>query len=317
MNCRYFYRKGGKMKLRHGNFDAAILMSALFTFLILSCFDTLSVFATSLERTSPDAVTEVTETADEAVTEYTPTPETEVVPEDAAPFTVNDVPYGGEVCEENGKFLLRPAELADFLFGECEYTAGETFAINGETFELFTDRDYVLACGRCIPFPRAVYKDGEVLADASALFSLFGLTYDGVNVTGEPSLPVSAGEFYCADDLYWLSKIIYAESRGEELTGKIAVGNVVLNRVHSDGFPSTVYGVIFDDSCGVQFSPTADGTIYLEPDEESVIAAKLCLEGYTVSDEILYFVNAAIAADSWVQTNRPYVMAIGSHDFYA
>ncbi len=33
------------------------------------------------------------------------------------------------------------------------------------------------------------------------------------------------------DDLYWLSRIIYAEAGAEPISGQIAVGNVVLNRV--------------------------------------------------------------------------------------
>lgn len=47
-------------------------------------------------------------------------------------------------------------------------------------------------------------------------------------------------------DLYWLSRIISAESRGESLKGQIAVGNVVLNRVEEDDFPDTIPAVIFD-----------------------------------------------------------------------
>lgn len=124
-------------------------------------------------------------------------------------------------------------------------------------------------------------------------------------------------DFYDSDEVYWLSKIIEAESRGEPMTGKIAVGNVVLNRVRSDQFPDTVYQVIFDRKHGVQFSPVADGSINRTPSADSVIAAKICLEGYTVSRDVLYFINASIAGSYWVTYNRPYVTTIGNHDFYA
>ena len=43
-----------------------------------------------------------------------------------------------------------------------------------------------------------------------------------------------------AADLYWLSRIISAESRGEAMEGQIAVGNVVLNRVAAEEFPDTI-----------------------------------------------------------------------------
>ena len=43
-----------------------------------------------------------------------------------------------------------------------------------------------------------------------------------------------------------MSRIIHAESGAEPFDGKIAVGNVVLNRVESKQYPNTIYGVIFD-----------------------------------------------------------------------
>ena len=122
--------------------------------------------------------------------------------------------------------------------------------------------------------------------------------------------------YYDADDLYWLSRIISAESAGESLLGQIAVGNVVLNRVSSRQYPNTVYSVIFDRKGGTQFSPVALGTIYKTPTESSVIAAKICLEGYSISDDILFFMNPRIATNNWISKNRPYAFSIGNHDFY-
>ena len=65
-------------------------------------------------------------------------------------------------------------------------------------------------------------------------------------------------EFYDHDELYWLSKLIYAESGAEPFLGKLAVGTVVMNRVDSDEFPSNIVDVIFDKENGVQFTPTAN-----------------------------------------------------------
>ena len=121
---------------------------------------------------------------------------------------------------------------------------------------------------------------------------------------------------YNADDVYWLSRIISAESAGEPFRGQIAVGNVVLNRVKHPSYPSTIYGVIFDRKHGTQFSPVSMGTIYRTPSESSVIAAKICLEGYTLSDEVLFFFNPRIATTNWISQNRPYAFTIGQHEFY-
>ncbi|MBQ8004437.1 MAG: cell wall hydrolase, partial [Oscillospiraceae bacterium] len=95
----------------------------------------------------------------------------------------------------------------------------------------------------------------------------------------------TADEFYNASDLYWLAKIINAESQGEPLNGKIAVGNVVLNRVDSAEFPNTVYDVVFDKKGGVQFTPVANGSINKEPGAESYFAAKICLENYKITNK--------------------------------
>ncbi len=134
---------------------------------------------------------------------------------------------------------------------------------------------------------------------------------------GETETPEEETPSYSEEDLYWLSRIIFAESRGESYEGKLAVGTVILNRVAYHEFPNTVYDVIFDSKYAVQFTPTANGTIYQTPDADSVAAAKQCLEGYRTDPSILYFLNPAIATNFWIVENRPFVMTIGNHDFYA
>lgn len=121
---------------------------------------------------------------------------------------------------------------------------------------------------------------------------------------------------YNADEVYWLARIISAEAGGEPFRGQIAVGNVVLNRVRSRDYPNTIYGVIFDRKYGVQFTPVANGTIYKTPTESAVIAAKICLEGDTLSDTALFFLNPRIATSNWISRTRPYAFTIGGHDFY-
>ena len=121
---------------------------------------------------------------------------------------------------------------------------------------------------------------------------------------------------YDSSALYWLSRIISAEAKGEPFRGQIAVGNVVLNRVASRDYPNTIYEVIFDRKYGVQFTPSVNGTIYEAPTALAVRAAKACLEGYTLSTSILYFFNPSIATSQWIANNCTYVFRIGRHVFY-
>lgn len=121
---------------------------------------------------------------------------------------------------------------------------------------------------------------------------------------------------YDAEDLYWLARVISAESRGEPLLGQIAVGNVVLNRVADRQFPNTVKGVVFDTENGVQFEPVSNGTIYDAPTESALLAAKLCLEGANVVGDCMYFYAPALSAGTWIVNSRTYYTTIGCHRFY-
>ena len=119
------------------------------------------------------------------------------------------------------------------------------------------------------------------------------------------------------DSVYWLSRIIEAEAGGEPFKGKVAVGEVILNRVESNEFPNTIWGVIFDDKFGIQFEPVANGTIYNTPSSESIEAAKVALSGSNYIGDCLYFLNPKIASSNWIVKNRKFYTTIAKHDFYA
>ena len=190
----------------------------------------------------------------------------------------------------------------------------------GLNLTIYADRPYLVANGRYLYLPQGVKTDGEALLVPVRILG----TVLGANVAWDPianDVVLTAGtgpiasfeETYNADDLYWLSHIINAESGNQPLEGKIAVGNVVLNRVASSTFPNTVYSVIYQRS---QFTPVSNGTIKLEPNEESIIAAKLCLDGANTAGNSLYFLNPRTAPNSWAARHCTYVTTIGAHAFY-
>lgn len=126
----------------------------------------------------------------------------------------------------------------------------------------------------------------------------------------------SAGADHDAADLYWLSRIISAESGGEPLMGQIAVGNVVLNRVASKEFPDTIPAVIFDRVDAVQFEPVENGTVYRTPTAQAVEAAQRVLDGENVIGAAMYFYAPALSQGVWINANRTYSQTIGCHRFY-
>lgn len=168
--------------------------------------------------------------------------------------------------------------------------------------------------------PNVIMSDGRIYIPANVFAKAVGMSVsrDGstVRLSGSYSPLISADKFYRADEVFWLARIIHAESRGESLLGQIAAGNVVMNRVRSKFYPNTIYGVIFDRKYGVQFSPVLDGTIYNTPGYSATLAAKICLEGYDVTGGAFFFLNVKLATSSWIPQNRPYAFTIGNHDFY-
>ena len=182
---------------------------------------------------------------------------------------------------------------------------------------------YIEANGRCFYTDTTCRLiDGELYVPIRPLAYIFNVDVKWNDATRSVTLVDRSGVCLSGDKVYWdgavlwLSRIIYAESRGEPLLGKIAVGNVVMNRVASPQYPNTIYGVIFDRKYGTQFTPVATGAIYNTPTDECIRAAKMVLEGTSVSDDILFFMNPRIATSSWISKNRPFAFSIGNHSFY-
>ena len=158
--------------------------------------------------------------------------------------------------------------------------------------------------------PASTQKPAGTTGSATQPISAWNVTYK------QAKNMVKANSAYDYEDLYWLSRIISAEAKGESFTGQIGVGTVVLNRVRSGQFPNTIKGVVFDKKYGTQFTPVANGSIYQEPTQSAVVAAKMCLDGYVLSNSVLYFLNPAISTSSWIQNNRTYAFRVGNHEFY-
>lgn len=186
-------------------------------------------------------------------------------------------------------------------------------AVAGEQYVVANDR-YLYVEDGVITLDGAVAVPVRVLAEAMELTTEYdgqsGLVY--LTSSEEIGYLEDGDTYYDSDSLYWLSRIIYCESGNQVLDGKIAVGNVVLNRVDDSRFPDTIYDVIFQKN---QFSPASSGSIYREPNAESVIAAKLVLDGAVVLEDALFFNQAGL--ECYASKNRPYITTIGGHAFYA
>jgi len=113
-------------------------------------------------------------------------------------------------------------------------------------------------------------------------------------------------------DLDLLARLISSEAGNEPYMGKLAVGNVVMNRVKSSRFPNSIEGVVYAQG---QFCVVRNGMINREADQQSIDAAIDVLAGRRVTaDDVIYFYNPKTAQDKWIRT-RQVASRHGNHNF--
>ncbi|WP_068615117.1 cell wall hydrolase [Paenibacillus tuaregi] len=117
------------------------------------------------------------------------------------------------------------------------------------------------------------------------------------------------------EELLLLQKIVMAEAEGEPYEGKVAVANVVLNRLRSANYPDTIKEVIYQKH---QFSPVRNGRLKrVKPNKDTVRAVTEALYGRKeVSDDTYYFLSIKLASDLTVARTQKKTKQIGNHTFY-
>lgn len=152
----------------------------------------------------------------------------------------------------------------------------------------------------------------------------------------ESSKKAESKKSYTNSDLKLLACLIYAEAGNQPYKGKVAVGNVVMNRVKSSLFPKTLKEVIYQKGYSrsygryiYQFSVAAPSVGTLKKalnvygkrtnaaekkqEAECIKAAKAVLEGDTALDKKYLFFSRY---SSWLAANNPNGVKISAHYFY-
>ena len=115
-----------------------------------------------------------------------------------------------------------------------------------------------------------------------------------------------------------LLRIVQAEAGGEDITGKMLVANVIMNRVNHKRFPNTVTEVVYQKNPNgkAQFSPTVDGRIdSVSVSQETVDAVERVLCGEDSSNGALYF-RSVRSTSGWHDRALTRVLEHGNHIFY-
>ena len=130
--------------------------------------------------------------------------------------------------------------------------------------------------------------------------------------TGKTRLELNDNEYNV------LLRIVEAEAGGEDITGKMLVANVIMNRVQSGRFPDTVTEVVYQKNANgkAQFSPTVNGRIdSVRVSQETVDAVERVLGGEDSSNGALYF-RSVRSNGTWHDNALRRVVEHGNHIFY-
>ncbi len=114
------------------------------------------------------------------------------------------------------------------------------------------------------------------------------------------------------EELELLARLVDAEAGGEPFLGQVGVAAVVLNRLRSPGFPSSLSAIVWQPG---QFKAVADDRLPARPSASAREAARLAALGVDPTGGALFFFNPvkAVARDFW-QT-RTVLVTIGQHAF--
>lgn len=116
---------------------------------------------------------------------------------------------------------------------------------------------------------------------------------------------------YSNDEYEILARLIESEAGDEPYSGKVAVGNVVLNRSSKDR--KSINDVIFQKN---QFDGVQTKYFNQEPHEESKRAAIECLNGKNVvPNDTYYFANLKLCNPDFAKKDT-FVIRIGDHWFF-
>lgn len=117
------------------------------------------------------------------------------------------------------------------------------------------------------------------------------------------------------DERYWLEKLVEAESADEPYDGKLAVANIIINRLKSNLFPNDINEVI---TAPRQFQPFENGAIYeREASQDSILAISEVFDNgiRVIPNDVFYFMSDTISGN-WIDNTRPFYKKIGSHLFF-
>lgn len=183
-----------------------------------------------------------------------------------------------------------------FLFGNTFFLSGENHSVL--SVSAASKKDCKSSCAQTSKQTKKKGKNTKkknIKKKSPAYQKKKRLDCDTSSVLLGNNISVYSTYMYTNTELKLLTCIIQAEAGNQPYKGKVAVGNVVLNRVNSDKYADSIKGVIYQPG---QFEPVSNGSMANKLNNYSKMsaqtqscykAAKAALAGENYIGDKLYF----------------------------
>ncbi len=222
----------------------------------------------------------------------------------AAAFLCAHVPAAAQPASPLAETAVTTAVPADFSIRPDAATVPSPLGTNAP----------IAARPTLSPVPAPVPADATIPAPASS--AVRPAVVEGARRSLSDLVSEHAASDTDDEQFDCLARAVYFESRGEPLEGQLAVAEVILNRVASGRFRSTICDVVRQPS---QFSFVRRGQIPSVPRDNAawhraVAIARIALDNLhdVTGDDSLFF-HATYVRPNW---GRPRIARIGRHIFY-
>ncbi|WP_258112275.1 spore cortex-lytic enzyme [Alicyclobacillus sp. SP_1] len=164
------------------------------------------------------------------------------------------------------------------------------------------------------PLPNGLEEtaNGQIVPDSTTGTAIHASAAATAAPSSTSVIPYAPVNGISPADISLMAHVVYAEARGEPLSGQVGVADVILNRLKEPNkFPNSIPGIIYQPGA---FQSVSNGTINEQPNTEAMEAVLDAIHGWDPVGNALYYFNPATSTSSWIWS-KPEITQIGNQIF--